>query len=147
VKALTVFLITLLTLGNAAAAELQSSADESKLVALENAWNLAQVHQDAKALEGLVGDKFIYTDTDGSIMDKRQFLADIKETDYHASLVVNDNVKVYLYPNAAVVAGRYHTKGTYKGKRYEHWGRFTDTWIFDHGLWQCVASHTNLIQK
>jgi predicted GNAT superfamily acetyltransferase len=149
VKAISVLFVILLTPGLSAPAQIRSSspADESKLIALENAWNQAQLHHDAKALDSLVGEKFIYTDTDGSVMNKTQFLVDLKDPDYRASLIANENVKVYLYPNAAVVAGKYHTKGTYKGKRFEHWGRFTDTWIYENGLWQCVASHTNLIQK
>ena len=123
------------------------TADESKLIALENAWNLAQIHHDAKALENLVGDKFIYTDTDGTVMNKSQFLLDAKDLNYKASSVVNDDVKVDVYDNAAVVSGRYHTKGTYKQKTFDHYGRFTDTWIFQDGEWQCVASHTTLLHK
>jgi hypothetical protein len=61
-----------------------ATADESKLIALENAWNQAQLHHDAKALDTLVGDRFIYTDTDGSVMDKARFLADIKDPSYRA---------------------------------------------------------------
>lgn len=124
-----------------------SASDQSKLIALENAWNQAQLHHDAKALDSLVGEQFIYTDTDGTLMNKAQFLQDLKDPDYKASLIANENVKVFMYPNAAVVAGTYHTKGIYQGKRFEHWGRFTDTWIFQNGLWQCVASHTNLLKK
>ena len=41
------------------------AAQESKLIALENAWNQAQLHHDSKALETLVGDRFVYTDYDG----------------------------------------------------------------------------------
>jgi ketosteroid isomerase-like protein len=114
---------------------------------LENAWNLAQLHHDAKALNTLVGEKFVYTDTDGTVMNKVKFLADIRDPDFHASLIANDDVKVNLYPNAAVVTGTYHTKGTYKGKPIDHYGRFTDTWIQQGGQWQCVASHTTLIHK
>ena len=143
--------IALTALAFAAPTSLQqhsvSAADESKLIALENAWNQAQLHHDAKALDSLVGEQFIYTDYDGTLMNKAQFLQDLKDPDYKASLIANENVKVYIYPNAAVVAGTYHTKGTYQGKRFEHWGRFTDTWIFQNGLWQCVASHTNLLKK
>jgi ketosteroid isomerase-like protein len=123
------------------------SAQESKLVALENAWNLAQLHHDAKALNTLVGEKFVYTDTDGTVMNKAKFLADIRDPDFHASLIANEDVKVALYPNAAVVTGTYHTKGTYKGKPIDHYGRFTDTWVQQSGEWQCVASHTTLIHK
>ncbi|MBZ5703813.1 MAG: nuclear transport factor 2 family protein [Acidobacteriia bacterium] len=124
-----------------------SAAQESKLIALENAWNQAQLHHDAKALDTLVGDRFVYTDTDGTVMNKARFLADIKDPDFRASLIANEDVKVDVYPNAAVVSGTYHTKGTYKGKPIDHHGRFTDTWIFQNEQWQCVASHTTLIHK
>ena len=122
-------------------------SDESKLIALENAWNQAQLNHDAKALDSLVGEKFIYTDIDGSVMNKAQFLADIKDTSYHATLITNEDARVDMYPNAAVVTGTYHTKGIDKGKPFEHFGRFTDTWIFQLDQWQCVASHTTLLHK
>jgi ketosteroid isomerase-like protein len=124
-----------------------SAAQESKLIALENAWNQAQLHHDAKALETLVGDRFVYTDYDGTVMNKARFLADIKDPDFRASSIANDDVRVDVYPNAAVVTGTYHTKGAYKGKSIDHHGRFTDTWIFQNKQWQCVASHTTLIHK
>jgi ketosteroid isomerase-like protein len=123
------------------------AADDSKLVALENAWNQAQLHHDAKALDSLVGDNFIYTDTDGSVMDKAKFLEDIKDKSYRATLIANEDVRVDLYPSAAVVTGVYHTKGTDKGKPFEHYGRFTDTWIFQNDQWRCVASHTTLLHR
>ena len=125
----------------------EAQADESKLLALENAWNLAQVRHDATSLDSLVSETFVYTDYDGTVMNKKQFLDDIRDPAYKPSLVVNEGEKVYSYPNSAIVTGTYHTKGTYKGKRYEHFGRFTDTWMYLQGKWQCVASHTNLIQK
>jgi len=123
------------------------AADESKLIALENAWNQAQLNHDARALETLVGEKFIYTDIDGSVMDRARFLDDIKNTSYHDTLVTNEGVRVDMYGEAAVVTGTYHTKGNDKGKPFEHYGRFTDTWIRQNGQWQCVASHTTLLHK
>jgi len=124
-----------------------SDANEGKLLALENAWNQAQLQRDASTLKSLVGEKFIYTDTDGSIMNKAQFLEDAKDPAYKPTLATNENVRVDLYQNAAVVSGTYHTKGTYKAKPFDHHGRFTDMWIYENGLWQCMASHTTLIQK
>jgi ketosteroid isomerase-like protein len=124
-----------------------SPEESSKLIALENAWNQAQLRHDARSLDGLVGDDFVYTDTDGTVMNKAQFLADIADTGYHATLMANEDVKVYSYPNTAVVTGTYHAKGTSKGKPFDHYGRFTDTWIYLDGMWQCVASHTTLGHK
>ena len=123
------------------------SAAETRIIALENAWNQAQIHHDARALDALVPAKFVYTDYDGTVMNKAQFLADLKNPDYQATLVANENVKVYVYDVAAVVTGTYHTKGTYKGRPFEHWGRFTDMWTYNDYKWQCIASHTNLIKK
>lgn len=123
------------------------SSDTTKLLALETAWNQAQVRRDTKALDSLVADQFVYTDTDGTMMNKNQFLADVKDPDFKATLVVNQEISVYNYPGAAVVTGTYHTKGTYKNKPVDHWGRFTDMWLFLNNKWQCVATHTNLIKK
>jgi hypothetical protein len=124
-----------------------SSAHESKLLALENAWNQAQLRHDAKALDTLVSDTFVYTDYDGTVMNKAQFLADLKDPTYNATLSTNDGVKVFSYQDMAVVIGRYHTKGTYKHKPFEHYGRFTDTWVYQDTKWQCVASHTSLLDR
>jgi ketosteroid isomerase-like protein len=124
-----------------------ATADASKLIALENAWNQAQLHHDAKALNNLVSDMFVYTDYDGTVMNKAQFLADLKDPDYRASLIANDEARVISYPNAAIVVGTYHSKGTYKRQPFDHYGRFTDTWLYQNNKWQCVASHTTLINK
>ena len=123
------------------------SEAETKILALENAWNQAQIHHDAAALSTLLPETFVYTDYDGSVLTKTQFLADLKDPNYDATLVANENEHVFTYNNSAVVTGTYHTKGKYKGKPFEHWGRFTDMWVFQNNLWQCVASHTNLIKK
>ena len=56
-----------------------SQRNESLLVALENAWNQAQLHHDSKALDGLVADTFISTDNEGTFITKAQFLADNKD--------------------------------------------------------------------
>jgi len=129
------------------AAQTSRSDAETKILALENAWNQAQINHDAAALGTLLPETFVYTDYDGTVMTKAQFLLDLKDPNYVATLVANENEHVFTYDNAAIVTGTYHTKGKYKGTPFEHWGRFTDTWVRQNGLWQCVASHTNLIKK
>ena len=125
----------------------QSAETESKLLILEHMWNEAQVNRDAPALDGLVSDHFVDTEYDGEVSDKAKFLADIRDPQFKPSLMNIDDVKVRFYRDAAVVTGGYHMKGTYQGKPYDHTGRFTDTWFFENGRWQCVASHSSLIKK
>jgi hypothetical protein len=104
------------------------SGDKGLLLALENAWNQAQLHHDSKALDGLVADTFISTDNDGVFMTKAQFLADNKDPSYAPTVMANEEEKVFFYGNTAVIAGIYHAKGLHKGRRFDHYGRFTDTW-------------------
>ena len=111
--AITVGIIAMLLSPLARAAE---EADENKILALENAWNQAQLHHNSTVVASMLPDTFIYTDYDGTVMNKTQFLADLKDTSYQATMVVNENVKVFTYEGAAVVVGTYHTKGKYKGQ-------------------------------
>jgi len=134
-------------LSSAQSSSFDTKAETSKLVAIENAWNQAQIHRDGEALNKLVADTFVYTDTDGTVMNKSRFIADSKDPSVQTSMVANDDVSVYFYPNVAIVTGAYHTKGTNRGKPFDHYGRFTDTWILTSGQWVCVASHTNLMKK
>jgi ketosteroid isomerase-like protein len=124
-----------------------SSADAAKLVALERLWNQAQVIRDSAAVASMIGDKFVNTEWDGEVTDRGKFLADFADPKFQPTIMSIDDVKVEMYGATAIVVGNYHTKGTYGGKPYEHFGRFTDTWLFEDGKWLCVASHTSLLKK
>jgi Domain of unknown function (DUF4440) len=138
-----------LLIGGAFAQTLRDKDDSqaTKLIVLERLWNEAQVNRDERALEGMIADSFVNTEWDGEVSERGKFLADIKDPKFKPDLVAIQDLKVNLYQNAAVVTGVYHTKGSYSGKPYDHVGRFTDTWIFQEGKWECVASHTSLVKK
>jgi|ERR1051326_1497559 Domain of unknown function (DUF4440) len=137
----------LLALVSIVVAAQQADPRESKLIVLEHLWNEAQVHRDSSALDQLVSSRFVNTEYDGDISDKQKFLADIKDPLFKPTLANISGVKMNFFGDTAVVTGIYHTQGTYQGKPYDHVGRFTDTWVFDMGKWQCVASHTSLLKK
>jgi hypothetical protein len=124
-----------------------SYGEPTKLVALERMWNQAQVMRDATAVASMISDKFINTEYDGEVSDRGKFLADFADPKFQPSAMNIDDVKVEMYATTAIVAGNYHTKGTYGGKPYEHFGRFTDTWVFQDSKWLCVASHSSLLKK
>src|ERR1035441_6783071 len=121
--------------------------NETLLIALENGWNQAQLHHDSKALDGLVADTFISTDNDGAFMTKTQFLADNRDLSYASTLMTNSDERIFLYGDVAVVAGIYHARGLNRGKPFDHYGRFTDTWAYLNGKWMCVATHTSALKK
>lgn len=139
--------LLLITLASAQVRSKDTAAEKTKLIALENAWNQAQIHRDGQALDSLLADTFVYTDWDGTVLNKSRFIADMKDPSVETTLVANEGVEVYFYPGTAVVTGAYHAKGKSKGRPFDHHGRFTDTWIQMNGQWICAASHTNLMGK
>ena len=126
----------------------QASGDltttKASLVALERMWNQAQVNLDSEAVAAMIGDRFVNTEFNGEVSNRGKFLADFADPKFKPSLMNIQNIDVEVYGGTAVVTGDYHTKGMYGGKAYEHFGRFTDTWVFQDGKWLCVASHASL---
>jgi len=139
-------LVLLLTISAVAIAQ-SEDAEKSKILALENAWNLAEQHKDVKALDELLGKNLVYIDYDGAIQNKQEFLAGVARPALHPEQIVNDSTTVYMYGTAAVVTGTYREKGVDKGKPYLRHGRFTDTWINENGVWRCVASQSTLFNR
>jgi ketosteroid isomerase-like protein len=121
------------------------SPDESLLLTLEKAWNVAEETKDVRALDQLLADSLAYTDYDGSFMNKAQFLSSVKSASLDADQITNENVSVKMYGGSAIVTGVYHEKGTQKGKAISRRGRFTDSWVKENGTWLCVASQSTLI--
>ena len=127
--------------------EVSYTKETANLIALERMWNQAQVSRDATAVANMIGDKFINTEYDGEVSNRGKFLSDFADPKFKPSLMNIQNVEVATYSSTAIVTGDYHTKGLYGGKPYEHFGRFTDTWVFQDGKWLCVASHSSLMKK
>jgi len=124
-----------------------TAGDETRIIGLENIWNQAQKNHDANALAGMLHPDFVFTDYDGTVMTKPQFLASIRDTSNTLTLEVSDDMVLHRFGDTAVVTGATHEKGKQKGKGYEHYGRFTDTWVRHNNEWLCVASQLGLLQK
>src|ERR1700739_4654173 len=74
-----------------------SHGSESLLIALENAWNQAQLHHDSKALGELAANPSISTDNDGTFMTTDRFLADNRDHSYKPSLMTTKDERVFVY--------------------------------------------------
>ncbi len=138
-----------LLLGTASALAAQTAAsndaEQTKILALENAWNRAEENKDTKALETLLDSTLVYIDYDGTMMDKAEFITSVKEPALHPEQIVNESMTAHVYRDSAVVTGVYREKGLNHGKPYLRRGRFTDTWVYRDNSWVCVASQSTLI--
>ena len=140
----TTTLICAFAIGALAQAPADFASRKANLVALERLWNQAQVDRDARAIATMIGDRFVNTEFDGGVSKREKFLADFADPKFKPSEMNINNVEVEVYGTTAIVAGDYHTKGLYDGRPCEHFGRFTDTWVYEDGRWLCIASHSSL---
>ena len=122
-----------------------SAADKSMILALESAWNQAEIHHDANAAASIMADTFISVDHHGTLLTKSQYLTGVKDRSYQPEEIANSETSVYLYGDVAIVTSAYRTKGSDSGKPFVHHGRFTDTWVKLKGEWKCVADQETLI--
>ena len=144
-KLYVVCVLLLLTLASSAQRTKTEIEDARQVTALENAWNQAEIKADASGLNLLLGDEFVYTDVDGSLKNRAQWLADVQKESLHYEQLGNQDQVVHIYGNTAIVTGVYRERVHLKGKSVVRRGRFTDTWMKQNGAWKCVASQATLI--
>jgi ketosteroid isomerase-like protein len=123
----------------------KANTAEEAVIAAENQITKAQQTNNVELQAPLLADKYVSTDQDGTvIVGKEANLADAKLATY-SSMELTD-LKVTMFGDTAIATGTFADKGTYKGKPFNHRGRFTDTWVRLNGKWLCVATHASLIK-
>ncbi|GAC1631099.1 MAG: hypothetical protein NVS9B14_02460 [Candidatus Acidiferrum sp.] len=110
-------------------------------------WNQMQLNHDTSAMEKMIDENFVLTDYDGSVLNKTQFLAAIKDPSVQLTTEMSEGMKLHEHGATVIVTGATREKGTQNGKAFAHNGRFTDTWLKKNGQWLCVASHLGVVSK
>ena len=138
--------ITLLGLATAPCAHAQensadSSAVQTKLKGMEDAWVKALVNKDQAAVANMIADDFAGFNPEGKHIGKSQLLDEAKNEPNTLSSAVNENMDVHVYgPNFATVSGTTVEKGRDKdGKQFTRSYVWVDTWMERNGKWQCIA--------
>ena len=78
-----------------------SAANRSKIIAFENAWNQTEERKDARALDALMDNSLVYTDYDGTLKTKTDFLAGVKAAAHRPELQVAESMNAQVYGDAA----------------------------------------------
>lgn len=78
-KLFTVPLVMLAAVVSSAQGPKPEREESRQVLALENAWNQAEVRADISGLNLLLGDEFVYTDIDGSLKNRARWLADVQK--------------------------------------------------------------------
>ena len=139
--------VFLFAVGLSAQTPAQPKSVEQELIEIEKGWGEAYLKKDVALLDRILADDYMQTDSEGNFITRAQDLADLKSGAYVETSGVQDNVKVRVYGDAAVVTGRSTVKAQYKGKDASGQFQWTDTFIRRDGRWQCVASHISKIPQ
>ena len=142
-----VLLLAALFIPSAVAQE--AGSVESKIIAMEKAWNQAFKFRDRKALSEIFADGVVIVNDDGSLLTKSAFLSIVEKSKASDEQQVSpESMTVHVFGNVAVATGVFAEKGVENGKAYIRRNRFADTWIEKNGNWVCVsASATPVLQK
>jgi ketosteroid isomerase-like protein len=145
------FAVSLIVLAFAVAIQAQTPAKtgtgkvEQELIQLENEWGDAFLKRDVAFMDRIMADDATWTSPEGIVSTKAQYLASFKSLEGVDTSWVNDEMKVRVYGDTAVVTGRTTFKWTNKDKDFSGQERWTDTWVKLAGHWRFVAGHNSEI--
>jgi ketosteroid isomerase-like protein len=118
-----------------------NSSVESRIIAMEKAWNQAYKFRDKKALGEILHDSMVLVNDDGSLQSKGVFLASVdaaRPTDQQQA--EPESISVHVFGDVAIATGVFREKGMENGKPFVRRNRFVDTWVNRNDSWVCVAA-------
>jgi ketosteroid isomerase-like protein len=150
----SLLVITLLGLAAAPCVHAQenaadSSAVQTNLKRMEDAWVKALVSKDQTAVGNMIADDFAGFNPEGKHVGKSQLLDEAKNERNTLSSATNDNMDVHVYgPNLATVCGTTTEKGKDKdGKEFTRSYVWVDTWMERNGKWECIGEGVMQLKK
>jgi len=112
-------------------------SDLEALTALNRDYIHSVQHGDVRRFDEILADDFLCSNPDGSLVDKKQFLAQTARPVTIAGLSVQE-VRVRILGDVAIIHAR-TTYTTADGEQRN--GRYTDVWARRDGKWLAVSAH------
>jgi len=114
-----------------------SRSDLEALSALNRDYINSVQHGDVRRFDEILAEDFLCSNPDGSLIDRRGFLAQTARSVTISGLAIDD-VQVRILGDVAIIHAR-TTYNTADGERRN--GRYTDVWARRDGKWLAVSTH------
>ncbi len=116
---------------------------KQELMRLQREINEAESRRDFVALDRLLTEDYIFTESTGRISDRKQLYEDMRKAEPSTGETINYNeVKVFPYKNSAVVSYLLIVEVPDKdGKNKTYRFRGTVTWVKQQNSWRMAAIH------
>jgi ketosteroid isomerase-like protein len=112
-------------------------SDLDVLTALNRDYIHSVQHGDVRRFDEILADDYLCSNPDGSLVDKKQFLAQTARPVTISGLTAED-VKVRILGDVAIIHAR-TSYPTADGEQRN--GRYTDVWARRDGKWLAVSAH------
>ena len=103
---------------------------------------------DIEALDQMLTDDYVHTNTGASPIGKAAWLdwmasrrEQLARGDYVMETYELEEPEIALYGTAAVVTGMVHASGTSNNQPFDNRIRVTNLWVYEHGRWRRAAFH------
>jgi uncharacterized protein (TIGR02246 family) len=114
-----------------------TQSDIDALTALNRDYMQSVQHGDVQRFAEILAEDFLCSNPDGSLVDKKQFLAQTARPVTISGLTAQD-VKVRILGDTAIIHAR-TSYTTADGEQRN--GRYTDVWVRRDGKWLAVSAH------
>ena len=131
-----------LLVADAAPAQTQN-AIEQELIKLEQTLGDATIKKDRATFERLYADDYVYTHSNGSVLNKAQDIAETMASDSKWTSIKLSDFKVRVFGDVAIIMASETMQGSSKGY-VPGPRRFTDVWVKRNGQWLMVGGQTTL---
>ena len=121
--------------------------DEQQVRQLEHEWIEAFLQGDTATLDRILADDFIFTDPEGKLLTKAEWIADMTSGELTFESIHIDDLQVRMYGDAAVANGRVTVKAQSKEGGFDGRYCYTDMYVKRDGRWQAVAEQANLLAQ
>jgi hypothetical protein len=119
---------------------------EDTLIQVERDWGNALLKVDVAAESRFLGDDWVLTYSDGSLVTKPMALADLKEGALRIESFRLDDLKVRVYGDTAVVTGQITEKSKFQDKDTSGVRRFTGVFVQRDGAGR-LSPHTRAMSQ
>ena len=120
----------------------------SDVLAYERVTCAAYERNDAVAIDSLVADGYVLTESSGALTTKADDIRDARAEAVKFTAFRNEDMQVRMYGNTAIVRGKTIVQGTSKdGSKVDVIVQFTDTDVKINGRWQLVAGHVSRLKN
>ena len=108
-------------------------------------YDRAQIHNDIPTLERLVADDYVLVNSNATVENKQQFLADFNLPGFKIDPYVVEQPVQKVWGDAAVIGGLVHLSWTQDGKHQTRMLRIAYVWAKRNGHWQATYTQVTRV--